>query len=169
MLERLPSDQHVTFGCFRNLLVLRSHSPEAPETFTIIEANLRTVLRRHPKGAGLLLIVEHSEPPPTGYVERVQRLLDAYRSQLIATCAVLDARGFAAAVQRATATAILSVSRMRGRLTVHESLETAIPWLAERILPETDRGKLERELRSLLLSARPLSAEPPPAPRGETP
>lgn len=102
----------------------------------------------------MVLVVEHAEPPPHGYVERVQGLLNAYRAQVLAGCAILEARGFAAAVQRAAGTAILSMSRMRGRLAIHESVESAVPWLTERLLPQAERLERGRELRALLAPSR---------------
>ncbi len=151
VLEPLPSDANVIFGRWANVLVVRALSTETDHTFLLYESNLRTVLRRHPQGAGLVLLVDHEESPPDGYADRMQGLLARYGGQIITGSAVINARGFAAAVQRAVGTAVLSVSRMQGKFAIHQSVDEAVPWLAKRLWPEVGRAERSRELREALI------------------
>jgi hypothetical protein len=134
-IQALPSEPSVTFGAWLNLLVACSHHIESEQSFDLTERHMTSLIRRHPRGIGVLLIMLHSEPAPANYSDRALRILRTFRPQLLKISVVLEATGFAAAGQRALAHSIVMVSGMRGYITLHTDLGEAVAGLAQRMLP----------------------------------
>ncbi len=149
ILEPLPSDSHLSFSRWENVLVILAIEPEPRSSFALYEPNIRNVLRRHPRGMGVVMVVRHEKPPPEGFAEHIKALLDTYRTQLLAVSAVIEATGFAAAVQRGVGTTILAASGMNRRTHMHRSVAEAVPWLVERTQPDGYRS----EARAALMAA----------------
>jgi hypothetical protein len=132
----LASDEPMVFACWHNLLVAVSRAPERPSTFDLLEQHATRMSLRNPSGFGYLVIVQHEERPPPGYVETMGRIAREFGVVLRAGGAVFEAQGFAAATQRSVGTALIHAVG-KGRLVrLFSSVHEAAPWLA-RALGET--------------------------------
>ncbi len=138
--EPLPSDSSVTFGSWVNLLLIGSCNSETDASFDLCDRNIATVLRKQPRGVGLMLIVTHSQRAPDNYAERVLAMLRRYRPQIICTAVVVEMRGFAGAAHRALGHSVISLSGMRNVISLFDDGAKAGSFLADRLFPPEHRG-----------------------------
>ena len=119
-------------------------------TFALAETNLSGLLRKHPRGVGIILIVQHPQKPPDQYFERATGLLKRYRPQLLCAAVVIESQGFAAAAQRSLGAMILTAAGMQQRNAIFAKLDLACGWLAERLFLAEEVNQGERALHTAL-------------------
>ncbi|MBC7174415.1 MAG: hypothetical protein H5U40_18355 [Polyangiaceae bacterium] len=147
------------FASWQNLLVASSRSPEAPGTFELLERHATHMSLRHPSGFGYLVIVQHEDRPPPGYVETMGRITREFGVMLRAGGAVFEAKGFAAATQRSVGTALIHAVGKAKQIKLFSSVDEAAPWLAKQ-LGETCPGA--RDAGALLAALEAVRARPAP-------
>jgi hypothetical protein len=152
--EVLPSGSDVAFGAWLNLLLIVSMQAETERAFDVTEQHMKALLRRHPRGLGVLLVMTHDQRPPDYYSDRSLQILRRFRPQLLKVAIVLESQGFAAAAQRAVARTIILVSGMHAVITLHTDLAPATMSLAETLLPAEQRFSGVRHMRSAVASFR---------------
>jgi hypothetical protein len=138
--ELLPCDSSVTFASWLNLLLIGSCNAETDASFDLCERNIATVLRKHPRGVGLMLIVTHSQRAPDNYADRVLGLLRRFRPQVVCTAVVVEMRGFAGAAHRALGHSVISLSGMRSVISLFDESAKASDFLGERLFPIEQRS-----------------------------
>ena len=143
------SDGSIMFGAWLNLLMLGSRSAETEQTFALAEKNIATLLRKHPRGVGLLLMVLHDERPSENYPSKVLGLLKLFRPQILGACGVIETRGFAGAAHRAVGQSVVRLSGMHGVINLFGSVEAGGAFLADRLFPSEQRGPAGVALRSV--------------------
>ncbi len=129
----LPSDATMVFASWHNLLVGASRAPELPSTFDLLEEHATKMSLRHEDGFGYLVIVQHGERPPPGYVETMARIAREFGVVLRCGGAVFEATGFAAAVQRSAGTALVHALGKGRQIRLFASVAEASPWLAQQL------------------------------------
>jgi hypothetical protein len=130
----------VVFASWLNLLLIGACKAETSEAFDICEQNIATLLRKQPRGVGLLLITIHGEPVMEGYAERAQRMLKRFRPQILCAAGVIEVRGFAGAAHRALGHTLISISGLRGVAAMFGELGEATSFVSERCLPVEQRA-----------------------------
>jgi hypothetical protein len=138
--ELLPSDGSVTFASWLNLLLIGSCNAETDGSFELCERNIATVLRKHPRGVGLILIVTHSQRAPDNYADRTLAMLRRFRPQIVCTAVVVEMRGFAGAAHRALGHSVISLSGMRNVISLFDESSKAGSFLSDRLFPAEQRG-----------------------------
>jgi hypothetical protein len=133
------SDSSMTFASWLNLLVLCSRAPEMDATFALVEQNIATLIRRHPRGVALLMVVLHHERAPDEYAQRAIAILKRFRPQILGAATVLEASGFAAAAQRALGTSIIGLTGMGRVLGVFNRLEAGTEFVASHMFTPEQR------------------------------
>jgi hypothetical protein len=132
-VELLPSDECAIFGAWLNVLLIGSQAPEHERTFVLAEQNLASILRRHPRGAALVLMVLHADKPPENYVQRATRLLHAFRPQLLGAAGVFEMHGFTAAAQRAVGSTLIRLASLGTSAAMFGDIDGAVGFLAPRV------------------------------------
>jgi hypothetical protein len=146
--QAMPADDSVIFASWLNLLLIGSCRAETDRSFDVCEQNIATLLRKQPRGVGLLLIAIHGDPVMENYSQRAQRMLKRFRPQLLCCAGVVEVRGFAGAAHRALGHTLISLTGLRGVAAMFGERGDAIPFMAERILPVEQRAAGAVAMRS---------------------
>ena len=123
-----------------NSFVVCSRTTETDASFALAEQNIASILRRHPRGIGILLVVLHSDRAPDNYAAKMLALLKRFRPQILSAAALIEASGFAAAAQRAVGTSVISLSGMGRLLGLFTTLEESTAFLANTMFPAEQRA-----------------------------
>lgn len=120
--------------------MIASRAPEVDSSYELMHRNMATLLRRHPRGIGILLLVMHSEKPPEDFVPRALNILRTYRAQILGAGGIIEHSGFVGAAHRAVGQSLITLSGMRGVIHVFGDIPSASQFMAERLLPTEQRA-----------------------------
>jgi hypothetical protein len=137
----MPSEAALACATWLNSFVVCSRTTETDASFALAEQNIATILRRHPRGIGILLLVLHSDRAPDNYAAKMLALLKRFRPQILGAAALIEASGFAAAAHRAMGTSVISLSGMGRVLGLFTSLEESTTFVANHMFPLEQRAQ----------------------------
>ena len=135
----MPSDAPLACASWLNSFVVCARAAETESSFALAEQNIASILRRHPRGVAILLIVLHHDKAPENYTDKMLGLLKRFRPQLLCAAAVIEASGFAGAGQRALGASVITLSGMGRMLGIFNTLEASSEFMAQHMFAVEQR------------------------------
>jgi len=129
----LRSDDRTLFAECGNVFLACSSHQEAPETFALAEGHLHSLVGRYPAGVGFMFLIDHTEGPPPGFLDRVRAILSKVDQQMVGIAIVILTEGFAASIYRSTAAAFITLSGKRSLLHITGQPAEGAAWLGQRL------------------------------------
>jgi hypothetical protein len=141
--KEAPNCEKVTeyflVGTWRNVVIVLWRVSTLPEDVAFTSDLLARLAKMHPEGVGLFQSVEDTclERPSGPTKEAIARLLRDGRSYIKASTVLFNGQGFRAAVVRAVATGLISLTRPGFPHQAHTSIEEAARVHAEHLVPRS--------------------------------
>lgn len=130
------------------------HRPDVSSTAFYREC-IRKATEKHPGKTILITYVGDRSTPRPEARERLVKLFQDMRSTICAAVFVIESRGFAAASQRAVATAFILGTGNRDFIKATASLSDALMWIARKLddpQSSEQQAQMLREIRDFVAS-----------------
>ncbi len=153
-----------TFASWNNLAICYGRQPPTGRNVGNYRFVLESMTKLYPQGVGLITIVARVSTPGADAREPLLAVFRDLWPQLIASAFVIEATGFAAAVQRSVAGALILGVGVRDRIKVADSLSSSLLWMNERFSAASAPFPvlaLENALRAFCTAEDALGADPP--------
>jgi len=142
-------------GTWRNVVIVLWRVDTLPEDVAFASELLARLAKMHPEGVGLFQSVEDTclKTPSGPTKEAIARLLRDGRSYIKASTILFNGQGFRAAIVRAVATGLISLTRPGFPHQAHTTIEEAAWVHAENLVPPSVQdafaGGVVRAVRTL--------------------
>ncbi|MFK7988758.1 MAG: hypothetical protein AB8I08_22250 [Sandaracinaceae bacterium] len=130
--EALDGTPQMKFAASGPLLMACSHAREDDLTYRRLHAHLRDLASDH-ANIGLVFIVGHETGPPDDFARQTAAILDDLGSGICTVTGAILTQGFMGAVYRSVGTVLLSMTRRRGLVSVHQDIHQASEEALERL------------------------------------
>ncbi len=146
VVHRTQSDHASTFGFVNNVLVVIGHTAPDAESARNYARATHELGQRHPDGIGLVTIVKEAATPNA---EARRLLVNNFRDHarfIHGVMFVVEASGFAAAIQRSVMNAFTLASGVSGKVRIFKEVSDGVPSLLRRIVMDVDAEDLSRAI-----------------------
>ncbi len=114
---------------------------------------LTEVVQRHPRGIGLLCVIEPSSKPPDVELRRASvEMVEEHGDRIRCVAIVIEGKGFAAALTRAGISGMLLLVRKRPKFADFANVPSALGWMGQYVPVEVeiDMAGLVEEVRGAM-------------------
>lgn len=145
-------DSASSYGAWRNVAVVIGHAPPTVASIQNYRDLVENLAEQYPAGIAMLTIVTRTSTPEPKARDALVSMFRVLWPRILGAGFVVEARGFAAATQRAIGSTLVRVIGIGGRVLIEQEMSPVTSWIAAR-LSASSEAKSETVLAALLLDA----------------